>query len=86
MAMKPSVPPRFVVRVFTKGQKRFGDGLEENLQHDLFIEQHNGVQIMGYGEHGVEIGTGQQLGFSFCKPPFPGHVPALGQCRLRHEL
>jgi hypothetical protein len=54
------------------------DGLKEHVEHDGLVVKHDGVKFVWQGKDDMEVGRGQDLCFSFCKPSFPGHVLTLG--------
>ena len=44
--------------ILPKLQKSPGDGVKEHLEHHRLMTQDEGVQLMGQGEDGVEVGDG----------------------------
>ena len=63
---------------FTKLQQGFRDGFKEDIEHEGFVAQDDSVQLMWQGKYYMEVGSGQQFGFSLFKPPLSGYLLALG--------
>jgi hypothetical protein len=52
--------------------------MKEDVEHEGFVLQDDGVQLMGQGKYDMEVGDGQQLRFSRFKPTFSGDLLAFG--------
>ena len=49
------LPSQTILWILPEFKKGFRYALKQNFEHDRFIAQDNGVQIMGQGEHRVKI-------------------------------
>ena len=57
--------------VFTKSEQSLSDGLKQDGEGHGFVFQDEGIQLMGQGKYDVEVGSGQQFGFSRFNPTLP---------------
>jgi hypothetical protein len=64
--------------IFGKFQQGLGDGGEQAVEHQPFMIQDHGIELMRQGEDDMEVGNRQDLLFSFGQPSLAGHVLAFG--------
>jgi hypothetical protein len=64
--------------VFTKGEQGLSDGFKQDGEDHGFVFQDEGIQLMGQRKYDVEVGSGQQFGFSGLNPTLPRYVLAGG--------
>jgi hypothetical protein len=64
--------------VFTKREQSLSDGLKQDGEGHGFVFQDEGIQLMGQRKYDVEVGSGQQFGFSGLNPTLPWYVLAGG--------
>jgi hypothetical protein len=64
--------------VYPEFQQGFRDSLKEDVEHEGFVSQDDGVELMGQGKYDMEVGNGEEFGFSCLKPSFSGYLLAFG--------
>lgn len=64
--------------LFPKSDQCLGYGLKQHIEHEGFVLQDNWIELMRQGEDTVEIGDGEEFGFSGFQPSLPGYLLTLG--------
>jgi len=64
--------------LFPKSDQRLRYGLKEHIEHEGFVLQDEWIELMGQGKDTVEIGDGEDFGFSGFQPSLPGYLLTLG--------
>jgi hypothetical protein len=73
--MQHSYKARFAPEfMFTEGYHCLRDGLKEDGEHHGFVFENEGIQLMRKGKYHMEVGNGQQFGYSFFQPSLSGYV------------
>jgi len=64
--------------VYPEFQQGFRDSLKEDTEHEGFVSQDDGVELMGQGKYDMEVGNGEEFGFSCLKPSLSGYLLTFG--------
>ena len=63
---------------FPKSDQCLRYGLKEHIEHEGFVLQDKWIELMRQGKDTVEIGDGEDFGFSDFQPSLPGYLLTLG--------
>ena len=64
--------------LFPKSDQRLRYGLKEHVEHEGFDFQDKWVELMRQGKDAMEIGHGEDFGFSGFQPSLPGNLLTFG--------
>ena len=64
--------------LFPKSDQCLGYGLKQHIEHEGFVLQDKWIELMRQGKDTVEIGDGEEFGFSGFQPSLPGYLLTFG--------
>ena len=64
--------------LFPKSDQRLGYGLKHHIEHEGFVLHDEWIELMRQGKDTVEIGDGEEFGFSGFQPSLPRDLLTLG--------
>ena len=64
--------------LFPKSDQCFSDGFKQHIEHEGFILQDEWIELMRQGKDTVEIGDGEDFGFSGFQPSLPRDLLTFG--------
>ena len=64
--------------LFPKNDQCLRYGLKEHIEHEGFVLQDEWVELMGQGKDTMEIGDGEEFGFSGFQPSLPRDLLTFG--------
>ena len=64
--------------LFPKSDQGMRYGLKEHVEHEGFVFQDKWVEFMRQGKDTMEVGDGEDFGFSGFQPSLPGNLLTFG--------